>query len=207
MATTAATLRRTNEVPGTRAKLSNHRASASKVRAVLDLIRGVEVTRAEEILRFCERAPAVPIAKLLRSAIANAAQNDGLDRDELFVSACFADEGPTMKRWRPGSKGRAGRIRKRTSHITIVVSRLSEDRLAVLRASQETQEGSRQRRVAGSRAARVAGARKKDAVKADDSATNEDPSKVEETASNDAASSEAPEAAAETKNDNDGEGK
>jgi large subunit ribosomal protein L22 len=156
MATTAETLRRTNEQPGTRAKLKNLPSSAFKVRQVLDLIRGEDVHRALEILEFCERAPAEPVAKLLNSAIANAVNNDDQDRDELFVSACFADEGTTMKRWRPRARGRAGRIRKRSSHITIIVSRLPEDRLERLRGARDQQEGSRRRRVASSRASKAA---------------------------------------------------
>lgn len=164
MATTAESLRRTNEQPGTRAKLKNLRTSAYKVREVLDLIRGQDVQRALEILEFCERGPAEPVAKLLNSAIANAVENDGQDRDELFVSACFADEGVTMKRFKPRARGRAGRIRKRGSHVTIIVSRLPEDRLERLRAERVEQLGSRRRRVAGSRAARVAAAKEKEAV-------------------------------------------
>lgn len=153
MATSADTLRRTNELPGTRAKLRNLPTSAFKVRPVLDLIRGEDVARAREILEFCERAPAEPVAKLLNSAVANAVNNDGQDADELFVAACFADEGTTMKRWRPRARGRAGRIRKRSSHITIIVSRMPEERLARLEGARQGQEGSRRRRVARSRAA------------------------------------------------------
>jgi large subunit ribosomal protein L22 len=163
MATSADTLTRSNERAGTRAKLSNLGTSAYKVREVLNLIRGEQVGRAEEILRFSTRGPATPINKLLQSAIANAVNNDGMDRDELFVSACFADEGATAKRWRPRARGRAGRIRKRSSHITIIVSRLPEDRLERLRQEQAKEQGSRRSRVAGSRAARTAGSKKKDA--------------------------------------------
>lgn len=163
MATSADTLTRTNEQPGTRAKLSNLGTSAFKVREVLNLIRGKEVGLAEEILRFSTRGPAVPIQKLLQSAIANAVNNDGMDREELFVSACFADEGTTAKRWRPRARGRAGRIRKRSSHITVIVSRLPEERLERLRQEQAKDQGSRRSRVAGSRAARTAGSKAKDA--------------------------------------------
>lgn len=166
MATSADTLTRTNERPGTRAKLSNLRTSAFKVREVLDLIRGQDVTRAEEILRFSTRGPATPLAKLLQSAVANAVNNDGMDREELFISACFADEGPTMKRWRPRARGRAGRIRKRSSNVTIIVSRLPEERLERLRQEQAKQAGSRRSRVAGSRAARTAASKKADAATA-----------------------------------------
>jgi len=160
MATTAETLRRTNEKPGTRAVLRNLRTSAYKVREVLDLVRGQDVQRALEILQFCERGPAEPVAKLLNSAIANAEANDDMDRDELFVAACFADEGVTMKRMKPRARGRSGRIRKRASHITIIVARLPEDRLERLNAERTAQQGTRRRRVAGSRAARIAGGRK-----------------------------------------------
>lgn len=156
MATTAETLRRTNEQPGTRAKLKNLPTSAFKVRQVLDLIRGQEVQRAQEILRFSERGPATPVAKLLASAVANAENNDSLSREELFISACFADEGVTAKRWRPRARGRAGRIRKRSAHVTIIVSRLPEERLEQLRTQQISQEGARRSRVAGSRRNRVA---------------------------------------------------
>ena len=75
---------------------------------------------------------AIAVGKVLRSAVANAENNDELDPEELFVSACFADEGTTIKRWRPRARGRATRIRKRTSHITVIVSRLPEEQLARL---------------------------------------------------------------------------
>jgi len=156
MATTAETLRRTNEVPGTRAILRNYGTSAYKARAVLDVIRGKTIQEALDILRFTDRGPAVPIAKLLNSAVANAVENDGMDKDELFVAGCFADEGVTAKRWRPRARGRAGRIRKRSSHLTIIVARLPEDRLEHLRSTQEEAVGSRRSRVSSSRADRVA---------------------------------------------------
>ena len=76
------------------------------------------------------------VAKVLASAVANARNNDQLDPDELYVSACYADEGTTLKRWRPRARGRATRIRKRTCHITVIVSRLPEDRLERRRARQ-----------------------------------------------------------------------
>ncbi len=160
MATTAETLRRTNEVPGTRAILRNLGLSAYKVRVVLNIIRGKTANEALDILRFSDRGPSVPIEKLLRSAIANAQENDGMDPDELFVAACFADEGVTAKRWRPRARGRAGRIRKRSCHVTIVVARLPEDRLERARAERAQQEGSRRRRVSTSRAERVRAGRK-----------------------------------------------
>ena len=113
---------KTNEREGTRAVLRHSRMSAYKVRPVLDLIRGKEVAAARDILRFSERDAAIAVGKLLDSAVANADHNDQLtDADELYVSACFADEGTTIKRWRPRARGRATRVRKRTSHITLVV--------------------------------------------------------------------------------------
>jgi large subunit ribosomal protein L22 len=125
--------------------------SASKVRQVLNLIRGQDVDRAAEILSLGDREAAVTVGKVLASAVANAVHNDGLDAEELFVSACYADEGSTLKRWRPRARGRATRIRKRTSHITIIVSRLPEDRIARRRAKQAANTSQRSRRVAGSR--------------------------------------------------------
>jgi large subunit ribosomal protein L22 len=153
---TTAPERKTNERPGTRARVRHVRSSAYKAREVLDLIRGQHATRALEILEFSDRAIARTILKCLESAIANAQNNDGIADDELFVSACYADEGPTLKRWRPRARGRATRIRKRTCHITIIVSRLSADELAKLR-ERETSSGRaaasarRERRVARSR--------------------------------------------------------
>ena len=145
---------KTNERPGTRAVLRDVWISANKVRVVLDLIRGVEVGRAREILEFCERDAADAVGKLLDSAIANAEHNDSQVTDELYVSACFADEGRTNKRWRPRARGRATRIRKRTSHITIIVCRLPDDRLARLRARRAAEDSTRRaRRVAGGRKA------------------------------------------------------
>jgi large subunit ribosomal protein L22 len=125
--------------------------SASKVRQVLNLIRGQDVDRAAEILSLGDREAAVTVGKVLASAVANAVHNDGLDAEELYVSACYADEGSTLKRWRPRARGRATRIRKRTSHITIIVSRLPEDRIARRRAKQAANTSQRSRRVAGSR--------------------------------------------------------
>jgi large subunit ribosomal protein L22 len=102
------------------------RTSPYKVREVLDLIRGHQVDRAQEILRFCERDAAILVSKVLASAVANAEHTDQIVSDDLYVSACFADEGPTLKRWRPRARGRATRIRKRTSHITVIVETVGE---------------------------------------------------------------------------------
>jgi len=98
------------------------RQSPYKVRRVLDLVRGLPVEEAEQVLRFTSRAAAEPISKVLRSAVANAEHNHALDADELFIAEAFADEGPTLRRFQPRARGRATRIRKRTSHITIAVA-------------------------------------------------------------------------------------
>ena len=143
---------KTNEIPGTRAVLRHSRMSAYKVREVLDIIRGKEVGLAAEILRFSERDAAHDVAKLLASAVANAENNDQMDPEELYVSTCYADEGGTIKRWRPRARGRASRIRKRTCHVTVIVSRLPEDRLERHRARQSADLATRRaRRVAGQR--------------------------------------------------------
>jgi large subunit ribosomal protein L22 len=143
---------KTNERPGTRAVAKYIRISPYKVREVLDIIRGEHVQRAAEILRFSERDAAFVVGKVLASAVANAENNDGVDPEELYVSACYADEGVTIKRFRPRARGRAGRIRKRTCHITVIVSRMPADQLARYRTKQAAEQASRRaRRVAGGR--------------------------------------------------------
>ena len=143
---------KTNERPGTKATLRGYHMSASKARVVLNLIRNEDVTTAREILAGTTREAADVIGKVLASAVANAVNNDRLAADELFVSAAYADEGVTMKRFTPRARGRAGKIRKRSCHITVIVSRLNEDRLEVLRAQRNAQAAvSRTRRVASSR--------------------------------------------------------
>ena len=99
------------------------RTSARKARLVLEHVRGRTVPEARTILAFSPRAVAVEIDKVLRSAVANAEANHGVgDADELIVQAAYADEGPTLKRWRPRARGRVNRIRKRTCHITLVLA-------------------------------------------------------------------------------------
>ncbi len=156
---------KTNEREGTRAMLRNAPGSASKVRVVLDLIRGLDVQSARDVLEFCERDAATTVGKLLDSAIANAEHNDEMNGEELFVSACFADEARTQKRFKPRARGRAGKIFKRTSHITIIVSRLPEDRLARIKAKAEAAQVERRSRRTGAnqergRRARVAASQK-----------------------------------------------
>jgi large subunit ribosomal protein L22 len=141
-----------NERPGTRATLRGYHMSASKARVVLNLIRGEDVTTAREILAGTTREAADVIGKVLASAVANAVTNDAMLADELFVSAAYADEGITMKRFTPRARGRAGKIRKRSCHITVIVSRLDDERLETLRNARTAQAAvSRTRRVASSR--------------------------------------------------------
>jgi large subunit ribosomal protein L22 len=100
------------------------RTSAQKAGLVLDLIRGCDVNKALALLQYSRKRVARDVSKVLRSAIANAQQKDGFggDVDRLFVSACFADQGPSMKRIRPAPMGRAFRVVKRTAHLTVCVA-------------------------------------------------------------------------------------
>ena len=156
---TVATLER-GERHGTKATAKYVRSSAYKARAVLDLIRDLDVRRADEVLQFTERGIATDVRKVLASAVANATNPNNVgayiaDADELFVLACFADEGPTLRRFSPRARGRATRIRKRTCHITVVVARMSERRLEIAQARSEgvsaTAAASRRARVERSR--------------------------------------------------------
>lgn len=151
---------KTNERPGTRSVVRHARVSAYKAREILDLIRGESYGRASEILTFSERRVSDVIGKCLDSAVANAEHNDGIPAEELFVAACYADEGPTLKRWRPRARGRATRIRKRTCHITIIVARYTPEQLEAL----SEREGSRGASVAAAEARRqrVARSRKRE---------------------------------------------
>ena len=97
------------------------RMTPMKCRRVVDLVRGMNVQDALDQLRFQPQAAAEPVAKVIASAAANAENNKQLDRASLFISSAYVDEGPTLKRFRPRAQGRAFRIRKRTSHITVVV--------------------------------------------------------------------------------------
>jgi large subunit ribosomal protein L22 len=144
------------ERAGTKATAKYLRVSASKARIVLDLIRGLPVRQADEVLQFADRAVAADIRKVLASAVANAIHNDDQDPTELFVKACFADEGPTLKRFAARARGRGTRINKRTCHITVVVARLDDDRLEVVQAREErrTAGGRRRRAAAGSSTSR-----------------------------------------------------
>lgn len=98
------------------------RISPRKARLVIDLIRGKSVDEALSILRFTPRAASPIIEKVLRSAVANAEHNENMSTERLIVEKAYVDEGPIIKRFRPRAQGRASRINKRTSHITVVVS-------------------------------------------------------------------------------------
>ncbi|MCL4312657.1 MAG: 50S ribosomal protein L22 [Actinobacteria bacterium] len=153
---------------GTTAVLRHCRMSAFKARQVLDVIRGMDATKAQGILLSMDREAARVISKVLASAVANAENNDSLDPEELYIASCYADEGATYKRWRPRARGRATRIRKRTCHITVVVARMPEDRLrrhrereaasmAALRARRVARSRSRQRGTEVSRSQQAQG--------------------------------------------------
>jgi large subunit ribosomal protein L22 len=137
------------EYPSAAAVARFVRVSPSKARRVIDLVRGKSVAEALDILRWAPQAASEPVAKVIASAAANAQNNNGLDPSTLVVATVYADDGPTAKRIRPRAQGRAFRIRRRTSHITVVVeSRPSKD----ARGSQSA-SATRARRAQASKAA------------------------------------------------------
>jgi large subunit ribosomal protein L22 len=137
------------EFPSAVAKARFVRVSPTKARRVIDLVRGKSVAEALDILRWAPQAASLPVAKVIASAAANAQNNDGLDPATLVVASVYADDGPTAKRIRPRAQGRAFRIRRRTSHITVVVeSRPTKD----TRGSQSA-SAARARRAQASKAA------------------------------------------------------
>ncbi|OBH06817.1 50S ribosomal protein L22 [Mycobacterium sp. E1747] len=147
------------EFPSAVAKARFVRVSPTKARRVIDLVRGRSVSDALDILRWAPQAASEPVAKVIASAAANAQNNNGLDPATLVVATVYADEGPTAKRIRPRAQGRAFRIRKRTSHITVVVeSRPAKD--------QRSAKSTRARRAEASKAAAKAPADKAAAKKA-----------------------------------------
>src|SRR5947207_13602814 len=123
----------TEEQQEVRAEAKWVRTSARKARLVAEHIRGRSVPEARTVLAFTPRAAAREVEKVLRSAVANAEANHGLDGDELYVSAAYVDEGPTLKRWRARARGRVNRIQKRTCHITI---ELAQSTAAVTAAAE-----------------------------------------------------------------------
>ncbi|OQB25907.1 MAG: 50S ribosomal protein L22 [Firmicutes bacterium ADurb.Bin182] len=116
-----AEMRRENADKRPRAIARYVRISSRKIKVVIDLIRGKSVNEALAILQFTPKAASEPVAKLLNSAIANAENNLDISRDVLYVAEVFANQGPTLKRFRPRAQGRASRIKKRTSHITVIL--------------------------------------------------------------------------------------
>jgi large subunit ribosomal protein L22 len=116
-----------DELPRSQATLRYARLTPMKARRVVNLIRGRSAVDAASILRFAPQAASEPLAKLLASAVANAENNQGLDPESLVVDKVFVNEGPTLKRFQPRAQGRAFRIRKRTSHITIELVSVSAD--------------------------------------------------------------------------------
>lgn len=148
----------TTEFPSAVAKARFVRVSPRKARRVIDLVRGRTVADALDILRWAPQAASEPVAKVIASAAANAQNNNGLDPATLVVATVHADEGPTAKRIRPRAQGRAFRIRKRTSHITVVVeSRPGKD--------QGSAKSTRARRAEASKAAAKKAPAKKAPVK------------------------------------------
>ncbi len=128
--------------------------SASKARRVIDLVRGKSVENALDILRWAPQSASEPVAKAIASAAANAQNNDGLDPATLVVATVYADEGPTAKRIRPRAQGRAFRIRKRTTHITVIVeSRPPRKGSGKGAGASASAAGTRSRRAQGSKAA------------------------------------------------------
>jgi large subunit ribosomal protein L22 len=149
------------EFPSAIAKARFVSVSPTKARRVIDLVRGKSVSEALDILRWAPQAASEPVAKVIASAAANAQNNDGLDPATLVVASAYADEGPTAKRVRPRAQGRAFRIRKRTSHITVVLeSRPSSDR-----RGSESASAARARRAQASKAAAKKAPAKKAAAK------------------------------------------
>jgi large subunit ribosomal protein L22 len=154
---------------GAKAQLRWVRMSASKFRPVLDQVRGLDVTSADEVLSLHDVEAARIIRKLLKSAVANATNNFQLDEEALYVKACFADESPTIKRFRPRARGRANTRLRRGAHVTVVVDALSAEQLSVREAGEAASgkgdKADRRRRVAASKA-RAAAERANDAKNA-----------------------------------------
>jgi large subunit ribosomal protein L22 len=143
----------TTEFPSATAIARFVRVSPRKARRVIDLVRGRSVADALDILRWAPQTASEPVAKVIASAAANAQNNNGLDPATLVVATVYADEGPTAKRIRPRAQGRAFRIRRRTSHITVVLeSRPAKD--------QRSEKSTRARRAEASKAAAKAPAKK-----------------------------------------------
>ena len=189
------------EFPSATAVARFVRVSPTKARRVIDLVRGKSVAEALDILRWAPQAASEPVAKVIASAAANAQNNNGLDPATLVVATVYADGGPTAKRIRPRAQGRAFRIRKRTSHITVIVeSRPSKDARGAQSAS-----ATRARRAQASKAAGTAPAKKAPAKKTADTKASADkaPAKKASTKKASAAKSAGTEATSEAKEGSD----
>ncbi|MGE2718289.1 50S ribosomal protein L22 [Mycolicibacterium celeriflavum] len=155
----------TTEYPSAVARARFVRVSPTKARRVIDLVRGKSVADALDILRWAPQAASEPVAKVIASAAANAQNNEGLDPSTLVVATVYADEGPTAKRIRPRAQGRAFRIRKRTSHITVIVES-RPPREGGRGSSGQSASAARARRAQGSKAKSAEAAKKAPANKA-----------------------------------------
>ncbi len=102
------------------------RISSQKTRLVIDMIRGMDVSKAKVVLDFTPKKAAKIVKKVLSSAVANAIENHGMKKENLYISKIYVDQGPTLKRMKPRARGRADKIKKRTSHITIYISQREE---------------------------------------------------------------------------------
>ncbi|MFM7392140.1 MAG: 50S ribosomal protein L22 [Actinomycetota bacterium] len=173
------------EKSGSKAQLRWVRMSASKFRPVLNQVRGLDVPSARAVLSLHSVEAAKIVTKVLNSAVANATHNDQLEEEALYVKACFADESPTIKRFRPRARGRANTRLRRGAHVTVVVAAYSVDeqqaREAIAAASGRSDKADRRRRVAASKA-RAAAESTGDA--ANESATDSASDAAAETASN-----------------------
>ena len=118
------------DAPGAFARARYVRITPMKARRVVDMVRGMPAQEAITVLQFAPQGAAETVRKLIASAVANAETTEGLDAADLVISQAMVDEGPTMKRWRARAQGRASRINKRTSHITVVVTPREDDRAA-----------------------------------------------------------------------------
>jgi len=176
------------EYPSAAAVARFVRVSPSKARRVIDLVRGKSVAEALDILRWAPQAASEPVAKVIASAAANAQNNNGLDPSTLVVATVYADDGPTAKRIRPRAQGRAFRIRRRTSHITVVV----ESRPAKDARGSQSASATRARRAQGSKAAGTAPAKKASAAKTPAKKTTEAKAAVDKAPAKKASAEKAP---------------
>src|SRR5262245_29738036 len=156
----------TIDAPHARATARYQPVSPYKVRQVLDLVRGLAVDDAERVLHLCQKDAADDVLKVLIAAVANAEHNKNLIPEELFVAVAYADEGPTRKWGQPRARGRYFRIRKRTSHITLIVARYDDDELE-RRTQIEEQSGRGAAAVRRRRAERVRRSRQREEPAAD----------------------------------------